>query len=221
MDVHHQIHEKQIHPGISNISYRLIKKGLRELQLLLIVLANYYIKEGIIPDQWKLTSLYPILKPSDWDYSIAATQPIILIECTRKIITKVVGNRLSDIISKNQILKDPNYAGLKNENTAILIHILNSVMEEAKERNQELWIIMQDMAKAYDSVGLMPLCKALGRIKIPTNIVDFIISLFYNRQIRIITSFGLLQPFTGPDGIDQGETISPLLLHIFYDPLLC
>src|SRR5438105_4528280 len=62
---------------------------------------------------------------------------------------------------------------------------------------------------------------ALERIKIPTNIINFIISLFYNRQISIITCFGLTQPFTGNDGIDQSETISPLLWQIFYDPLLC
>src|SRR5204862_7965260 len=103
----------------------------------------------------------------------------------------------------------------------IPIHIINGIMEEAKENRQELWIIMQDMAKAYDSIGLTPLRYALKRIKIPTNVIDFIISLFFNRQIRIITSFGLSQPFTGRDGIDQGETISPLLWRIFYDPLLC
>src|SRR5204862_2262077 len=53
------------------------------------------------------------------------------------------------------------------------------------------------------------------------NIINFITSLFDKRQIRIITSYGLSGPFTGEDGIDQGETISPLLWRIFYDPLLC
>src|SRR5204862_897218 len=73
----------------------------------------------------------------------------------------------------------------------------------------------------FDSIGLVPLENALKRIKCPQNIINFIISLFYNRQIRIITSHGLTESFTGQDGIDQGETISPLLWRIFYDPLLC
>src|SRR5688572_20771769 len=68
--------------GISNISYRLIKKGLTELYRLLIILANFCLKFGIISDQWKVTSLYPILKSYDWNFSITSTRSIILIECT-------------------------------------------------------------------------------------------------------------------------------------------
>src|ERR1043166_6934585 len=79
---------------------------------------------------------------------------------------------------------------------------------------------MQDMAKAYNSIGLIPLYHAFKRIKIPNNIIEFINNLFFNRQIRIITSYGLSQPFTGNDGIDQGKTISPLFWRIFYDLLL-
>ena len=66
-------------PGLSDISYKLIKKKPPDLHDLLILLNNFC----IIPNQWKITSLYPILKPYDWDYSIASTHPIILIECTR------------------------------------------------------------------------------------------------------------------------------------------
>src|ERR1043165_5055215 len=163
---------------------------------------------------------YPIPKLYDWNYSIAATRPIILIECTRKVITKIIGNRLSQIISNHNILRGPNFAGLKDEDTSTPIHIVNGLIEEAKENSEELWLIFQDMAKAYDSIGLIPLKFALKRIKILENIINFIISLFYKRQIRIITSYGLSEPFTGEDGIDQGKTISPLLWRIFYDPLL-
>jgi len=94
-------------------------------------------------------------------------------------------------------------------------------MEEAIENGQEIWLIFQDMAKAFDSVGLTPLKKSLERIKMPDNINRFIIDLFNDRQMRIITSYGFSDTCTGEDGIDQGETISPLLWRIFYDPLLC
>ena len=77
------------------------------------------------------------------------------------------------------------------------------------------------MAKAFDSVGLAPLKRALQRIKVPEQAINFLIELFEQRQIRIITAYGLTDIITGRDGIDQGETISPLLWCIFYDPLLC
>src|SRR2546423_1057362 len=77
------------------------------------------------------------------------------------------------------------------------------------------------MAKTFDSVGLVPLNRTMKRIKILCNMRRFIINLFHCRQIRIITKYGISEPFTGENGINQRETISLLLWRIFYDPLLC
>ena len=60
----------------------------------------------------------------------------------------------------------------------------------------------------------------MERIKIPTNAIEFIINLFKNRVLKVITDFGLTQEIIAGDGLDQGETISPLLWRIFYDPLI-
>lgn len=76
------------------------------------------------------------------------------------------------------------------------------------------------MAKAFDSVGMMPLKKALKHIKLPESAINFIINLFNNRKMRVITAYRLSDIFTAGDGIDQGKVISPLIWRIFYDPLL-
>ena len=93
-------------------------------------------------------------------------------------------------------------------------------MEEAKEKNKELWILLQDMKKAFDSVSLESLELALQRVKIPKKTIEYILNLFHKRQLRIITAYGLTEEIVAGDGIDQGEVISPLIWRIFYDPLL-
>jgi hypothetical protein len=93
-------------------------------------------------------------------------------------------------------------------------------MKEAKEKNKEVWILLQDMKKAFDSVPLKSLEMALQRVKIPRRTIKYIINLFHKRQLRIITAYGLTEEVTAGDGIDQGEVISPLIWRIFYDPLL-
>jgi hypothetical protein len=117
-------------------------------------------------------------------------------------------------------LKGPNYAGLPGESTSTPLTIINSILEDACEENKILWIVSQDMAKAFDSVGIIPLQKALERIKLPRTIINFIINIYRNRKMRIITAYDLTNAFTAHDGIDQGEVISPLVWRIFYDPLL-
>jgi len=119
------------------------------------------------------------------------------------------------------ILEEPNYAGLSGNSIASLVHIMNNILEDARQKNNELWILFQDIRKAFDSVGLEMLKKSLERIKLPKNAVSFILSLYEKRKIKVITNFGLTKEFEAKDGLDQGEVISPLAWRIFYDPLLC
>ena len=83
-----------------------------------------------------------------------------------------------------------------------------------------MWILLQDMKKAFDSVLLKSLKLALQRVKILKKMIKYILNLFHERQLRIITAYGLTKEITAGDGIDQGEVISSLIWRLFYDPLL-
>ena len=67
------------------------------------------------------------------------------------------------------------------------------------------------MYKAFDSVSLEILKNALTRIKLPDIIINFILSLYEKRKIKVVTSFGLTSEFEVVDRIDQGDVISPLV----------
>ena len=61
---------------------------------------------------------------------------------------------------------------------------------------------------------------ALARLHIPPDAIELIISLFTNRTNKILTHYGLTESYHIKIGVDQGETISPLLWVIYMDPLL-
>src|SRR5207253_10639054 len=100
------------------------------------------------------------------------------------------------------------------------IHIMNNLLKDARQKNKEIWILFQDMKKAFDSVSLEIMKKTLERIKVPDLIIKFLLNLYNKRKIRVITEYGLTKEFETEDGLDQGEVISPLMWQIFYDPLL-
>ena len=85
------------------------------------------------------------------------------------------------------------------------------LIEDAKEEYKQLWLLMQDMKKAFDLVSLEMLDYALKKIRIPSKGINFICNLFHRRSSRIITSLGLTNKFQIKDGIDQDEVISPLI----------
>src|SRR6266496_5108680 len=121
---------------------------------------------------------------------------------------------------QHHVLQGHNFAGLPGSSTDSPIHILDTIVYDAKVNRKPLWIISQDISKAFNSISLPILQAALARIKIPVSCQNLIIDLFSNRHNRIITKYGLTEEYLVKIGIDQGKTISPLLWIIYLDPLL-
>ncbi len=72
-------------------------------------------------------------------------RPIALLDTFRKI-TKILTKRLSSLCQEHNILQGLNFCGLKGKvQTDSPLHIINNVIEDAKQKNGEAWIITQDM----------------------------------------------------------------------------
>src|SRR6266540_3193379 len=177
--------------------------------------------QSIIPEDWKQAYIYPIPKPIDWQCDITKTRPLTLLDTMRKVVMKVITNRLSRIMAKHNILKGNNFAGLPGGSTELPIKLMNMILEDAKENHKPVWILLQDLSKAYDRVDLNILCQAMQRVKIPINCINFILDFFTSRKNAVLTNNGLSEFYDVKIGIDQGEVISPLLWYIYFNPLLC
>ncbi|GBC19651.1 hypothetical protein RIR_jg41913.t1 [Rhizophagus irregularis DAOM 181602=DAOM 197198] len=209
--------------GPSKISYEMLKHLTGEAFNLSLVLANACLTHGDIPADWCEALVYPILKPHEFDAQLKNTRPITLLETVRKCVVKVVTTRLSKILADNQILQGGNFAGLPGGSTDIPIKMLDAIIHQRrfdKTDDQELWIVSQDIFKAFDSIDLNMLKLALIRLHIPPLLIKFIINLFTRRNNKIITHYGDTSGYRVRIGIDQGEIISPLLWVIYLDPLL-
>jgi hypothetical protein len=166
---------------------------------------------GLVPSQWNEATIYPIPKPTDWNCQLKNTRPICLLETARKLMTKIMNNRLANILYRFHILKGNNYAGLPGGSCHTPIHILESIIHDASSNNKSLFIFLQDISKAFDSIDTNMLEMAMLRLKLPLGFIKLTISLFTNRSNRVITADGLSTPYKVKIGIDQGEVISPLL----------
>ncbi|GET57304.1 reverse transcriptase family protein [Rhizophagus irregularis DAOM 181602=DAOM 197198] len=180
--------------GPSKISYEMLKHLTGEAFNLSLVLANACLTHGDIPADWHEALVYPIPKPHEFDAQLKNTRPITLLETVRKC-----------------------------GSTDIPIKMLDAIIHQRrfdKSDDQELWIVSQDISKAFDSIDLNMLRLALICLHIPSLLIKFIINLFTRRNNKIITHHGDTSGYRVRIGIDQGEIISPLLWVIYLDPLL-
>ncbi|GBC23530.2 RNA-directed DNA polymerase from mobile element jockey-like [Rhizophagus irregularis DAOM 181602=DAOM 197198] len=183
---------KKLAAGLSGINYKIIAQLPEELVLLLVKFGNLTLQTKLVLMTWKTSIILPIPKSINFKYNILNIRPIALLDCFQKTFTKMITNRLSYVIKRYNVLQGYNCCGLPKECTNEPIHLVNNFIEDARENKKELWVLTQDMKKAFDSVG----------------------------SLRVATAYGLSDGFTGYDGIDQGDALSPLLWRIFYDPLL-
>src|SRR5436305_1944766 len=135
-------------------------------------------------------------------------------------MTKILNRRLGAILANNNVLKDQNYAGLPGSNCSTPITILETIIHDAKSNNKPLFIFLQDISKAFDSMDTRMLRLAMNRLQIPVNFTNLVIDLFTDRHNSVITAYGSSPYYKTEIGIDQGETLSPLLWVIYIDLLL-
>jgi len=97
----------------------------------------------------------------DWQCNIMKTRPLTLLDTMRKAMMKIFTNQLSRIIAKYNVLKNNNFVGLPGGSTELPIKLMNMILEDAKEHKKLVWILLQDLSKAYDRVDLTILRKAM------------------------------------------------------------
>jgi hypothetical protein len=142
------------------------------------------------------------------------------LDTVRKAFVKLLNQRLQDIFIKHNIIKGLNFAGLPHQSTLEPLHIVNNILEfhrlnkklqEHDHNHNHLYMLFQDMSKAYDRVNIFMLRKTMTRLRIPSLFINIIINLFLNRRNSVFTAYGNTDPYDVIVGIDQGEVISPLL----------
>ncbi|GBB86990.1 hypothetical protein RclHR1_13440008 [Rhizophagus clarus] len=207
-------------PGPSMITYEMLKHLGPIANSLLLILIRKCFASADIPDLWRQAMVFPIPKPHEWRCQLKNTRLITLLEVIRKAFVKLFYNRLSTILAAHNVLKGGNFAGLPGGTCRDPIITLESIIHDANHTNSPLWILSQDISKAFDSVNLTMLKFALERIRLPATAITLILSLFMNRSNRVFTAHGETSSYQVRIGIDQGEVISPLLWVIYIDPLL-
>ncbi|KAG9297126.1 hypothetical protein G9A89_019407 [Geosiphon pyriformis] len=83
-----------------------------------------------------------IPKPYDWDGVLTNTRPIALIETARKILSKILSDHISMACSKFNVLQGDNFLVLKGTSTQSPVFAVGLVIEDAIEKNRELWLVL-------------------------------------------------------------------------------
>ncbi|KAG9303458.1 hypothetical protein G9A89_013785 [Geosiphon pyriformis] len=136
-----------------------------------------------------------IPKPYDWDGILMNIRPIALIETARKILSKILSDRILSACSKFGVLRGDNFSVLKGTSTQSSVFTVSSIVENALEKNREFCLVLQNISKTYDSVGWYHLEVNLKRIKMCSRFISFFSGIHNDRVNRVMMDFGLLDGY--------------------------
>ncbi|KAG9297612.1 hypothetical protein G9A89_011127 [Geosiphon pyriformis] len=162
-----------------------------------------------------------IPKPYEYRGVFTNTYSIALIKTACKILSKILSNRIFLACSTHEILCEDNFSVLKDITTQLPIFAISLVVENALEKNCKLWLVLQDICKAYDSVDWAHIKKSLVKIKMCDRFIRFFGSIHNDHINRLMTDFELTNGYHVHDELDQKEVFSFLFWCIFYDLFLC
>ena len=81
-------------------------------------------------------------------------------------------------------------------------------------------MLTTDIKRAYDTVSHTDLLRSLERINLPRQFIKLVDFILKKRTCKLITPYGLTDGFKPTKGIEQGDSLAPLLWNIFFDHII-
>nr|GEV14736.1 probable fructokinase-5 [Tanacetum cinerariifolium] len=146
-------------PGPDGYSFEFLKKYWDLIGSDLFEAVEYFFRNDSFPKGCNSSFIALIPKVLDAKF-VSDFRPISLIGCVYKVITKVLANRLMEVIS--DLVSDTQSAFVSGKQILDGPFILDELLQWCKRRDKQTMFFKVDFAKAYDSIRWDYLIDVLG-----------------------------------------------------------
>lgn len=208
--------------GPDGISGRMLQLSVSFIVAPLTHIINTSFERSVVPQQWKVSSTFPILKSSkkaDDTASLGDLRPITLLSNCLKVAEQALYLQLSSYIEEHDLLPPTQSGFRKGFSTASALCCTLDDAIAAVDRGHLTHLTLLDMSKAFDSVNFSILSKKLHNLGIRGPIFQWMLSYLNGRYqfTTVNTPHGFVCSESKPisSGVPQGSTLGPLLFSLY------
>jgi hypothetical protein len=201
------------------MGYTLLKWVHAACPDLLTELFNLSIDAGTHP--WKTATVVAINKPNKLDYSQPkAYRPISLLECTGKVLEKIVAKRFNCDIAQHNLLLMTQFGSwaqhCATDAVATLVHRIQATQAACHTGA----LLLFDILGFFDHINLLRATAILRNKGFPENVCMWTQSFLMGRTATLQARDYISDAFPILTGTPQGSPLSPILSALYTSTLL-
>ena len=208
-------------PGISGISWAILKKAWPTVKEHMTEIANACLVEGYHPIHWRKALVVVIPKPGRDDYNLAKNyRPISLLECMSKLIEKAMSKRFLHDVDHFGIIPTTQFGTRAFSCTLDAGLALTHDAQTALAAKTKCGALFFDIKGFFDNVHKDRLAATLKNLGYPKGVTAWSLSFLSERRVTLSFN-GLTTPEQDqPVGTPQGSPLSPVLSALYTSPML-
>ena len=203
-------------PGSDGLSSSFYLKFFHLFGDTLCEVINLAFENGELSDSQKLSYITLICKDQTRADEMKCYRPISLLNIDYKIISKVISQRLGNVLPR--IIHLDQTCAVKGRSIFDNVHLLRNISDYIEQKNLSACFISLDQEKAFDRVSWSYLYDTLKAFGFDDGFIKWVKLLYTDISSSVIVNNFVSDPFHLHRGVRQGCSLSPLLYVICVEP---
>ena len=209
------------HCDLDPIPSTLLKECMSALLPTITNIINLSLASGVFPDQFKSSSVHPLIKKQNLDKDeLSNYRPISHLSFLSKLTERVVKNRLTDFLMEQNLLNSFQSAYTKFHSTETALLAVHDHIIRASSQQQVSCLCLLDLSAAFDTIDHTILLERLSSwFGISGTALNWIKSYLSSRSFYVKVKDSQSTVFQLFYGVPQGSVLGPLLFILYTTPL--
>ena len=204
--------KKKKAPDQDGWRYEWVENAGEDLEKSIRKMMNVMLKSKKPPKEWKRMRIKVTTKNKKKKMEMEYKRGLFLTNIVSKCVEKVLLNRRQEAIKKD--MQPYQNGGTKGRAPCDNLFITNNVIEDYRERGENLYLLFADLEKCFDKLHLKDCIIEVVEAGVPVEEAIFIYEMNRDIEAEVDTPVGLTNKIHIEEAVRQGTVLGPPLCGV-------